>query len=340
MLGRVREARARPFDWLWTRYRERFVSNDGRVIDTGQGNRSHSEGQGWGLLFASSADDRQTFERILAFTLDRLRRDDSPLHRWLWLPDQANPTPDPNNATDGDIYIAWASLRAAERWRSADMRRLGLEIVQAVEQRLVRRHRDHLFLLPGLDGFEHDDRYVLNPSYGVMPAFGLFQKYADSGLWGRIKSSHSVLMTVARFGRFGLPPDWLALDRKSPRLRVFLEPERPPRFSYDAVRTPLLLAWGGDARHPSVRAAISFWRSVNPQPAWIDLTTDQRSPYPANPGFRAILSLLLAAQPNASSRAVRIARDPSDDYYSASLRLLVALAAEALNLDVVLDDDA
>src|SRR5690606_25275712 len=44
-------------DTLWTDFRTRFIADDGRVVDTGSGGVSHSEGQGWSMLFAEANDD-------------------------------------------------------------------------------------------------------------------------------------------------------------------------------------------------------------------------------------------------------------------------------------------
>ncbi len=54
----VHSARLRQ-DWL--AFRHQYVTPEGRVIDTGNGNTSHSEGQGWGLMGAQAADDPDTF---------------------------------------------------------------------------------------------------------------------------------------------------------------------------------------------------------------------------------------------------------------------------------------
>ncbi len=42
----------------WAAYREKFLAPDGRIVDTGNGDISHSEGQGYGLLLSVAADDR------------------------------------------------------------------------------------------------------------------------------------------------------------------------------------------------------------------------------------------------------------------------------------------
>ena len=43
---------ANAADTDWERFRQSFVQPDGRVVDTGQARISHSEGQGFTMLFA------------------------------------------------------------------------------------------------------------------------------------------------------------------------------------------------------------------------------------------------------------------------------------------------
>ena len=71
----------------WVAYSDRFVQDDGRVVDDANGGISHSEGQGYGLLLAFSAGDRATFERIWTFTLNELLIRSDGLAAWKWDPD-------------------------------------------------------------------------------------------------------------------------------------------------------------------------------------------------------------------------------------------------------------
>jgi endoglucanase len=321
--------RFRPY---WQAFRARFLSSDGRIVDTGNGGRSHSEGQGWGLLFATEARDRESFDRILSFTENRLRRPEDGLLRWLWLPGAADPTPDPNNATDGDVYVCWALFRAADLWNEPDFRVRALSLLRAIETNLARRHRHWTFLLPGIHGFEHDTHWTLNPSYGVVPAWRIFAGHGTPDLWRAIIVSHLEMSERARFGRFRLPPDWLRLEREEDDFRLSIAPEWPPRFSYDAVRTPLLLAWGGYHGHPAAVAAAEFWRSEPTTRAWLDLTTGAVSPYAAAPGVLAIAALLRSLAEPHSGPSLSIPVDPGDDYYSSALRLLCVMAANHLQI--------
>ena len=51
-------------DPLWTAYRDRFISSEGRLIDNSAENVSHSEGQGYGMLLAAFAGDRATSAKL------------------------------------------------------------------------------------------------------------------------------------------------------------------------------------------------------------------------------------------------------------------------------------
>ncbi|MFC7736975.1 glycosyl hydrolase family 8 [Roseomonas sp. GCM10028921] len=84
-------------------FRQRFVTPEGRVLDTGNGSISHSEGQGAALLFVVRADDRATFERVLSWTRTVLRLPTDALLAWRYRPGTATPVSDLNNATDGDL---------------------------------------------------------------------------------------------------------------------------------------------------------------------------------------------------------------------------------------------
>jgi endoglucanase len=101
----------------WEAYRSRFVEDNGRVVDTANGNISHSEGQGYGLLLALAAADRRSFEQIWTFTFTELLIRDDGLAVWKWDPASKPRVTDRNNASDGDILIAYALAKAGTAWQ-------------------------------------------------------------------------------------------------------------------------------------------------------------------------------------------------------------------------------
>jgi endoglucanase len=311
----------------WAAFRDRFVSAEGRVRDTGNGDISHSEGQGYAMLFAETFEDRRAFESLAQWTRANLRRADG-LHAWRWRPGVASPVDDPNNATDGDLAIAWALLRAGERWVEPEWRREGTRIAGAVLRRLVVEVGGRCLLLPGARGFLHADRVVVNPSYYAFPALHALSRAVPDRAWGKVMEDGVALLREARFGRWGLTPDWVELRRGRGAGAARPAEGWPARFSYDAVRVPLHLAWAGMTEEPAMRAAAAFWTdpALPVRPAWADLASGDVAPYAAPAGIEAVAQLTAAAQ--AGGRPVRVlptvTRSP--DYYSAALALLTRIA--------------
>jgi len=322
-----------PDDWV--AFRNRFLTDSGRVIDSGNQAVSHSEGQGWGLMFAAAHDDRESFELIRSWTRGTLKREHDNLHAWRYRPGATPHVDDPNNATDGDLYILWGLLMAAERWQHSPYRTEALTIAHDL-MRLARRTVSGLsVLLPGVQGFDSPAGVVLNPSYVVLPAFAALHRLLPQAGWSRLATDGLTLLRRARFGAWGLSPDWV---RQPHRASLPLDlPERwPPRFSYDAVRVPLMLAWANETTHPALVGAHRFWSDSRwtVPPAWVDLVTGQTAEYPAPSGMRAIAAFAAARIAGAAEVQALPSVNDSQDYYSASLTLLVRLACSMSGLRV------
>jgi endo-1,4-beta-D-glucanase Y len=319
-----------PLRQAWRDFQARFVLPEGRVVDTGNQGVSHSEGQGWALLCAERCGDRAGFDLLLDWTRRALRRPDDHLHAWRHVPGAVQAASDRNNASDGDLFIAAALLLAARRWNEPAYAAAGTAIARDVLRLLLRRVAGRTVLLPGVAGFEGAEFVILNPSYYAFPAIRLLAQAVPDPAWLRLAADGIGLLRGARFGRWGLPPDWLALRRADGV--ASLPPARPPRFSYDAVRVPLYLAWAGLADEPPVQAALHFWNDrAHPYlPAWADLPTDRISPYAASGGVVALRAWIAGLGTGATMAAGRRSRDNEDDYYAAVLKILTMIA----NLDL------
>jgi endoglucanase len=305
-------------------FKRRFISGEGRVIDSGNGGVSHSEGQGWGMLCAVAFDDPATFELLHGWTARNLRRRGDRLHSWRYVPHAPIPVADPNNATDGDLFIASALWRAAWRWGRTDYDQAAQAVARDIAGLLTREVGNRTLLLPGASGFENAGWVTVNPSYYVFPALEEMAALAPSPVWARLIADGAAMLNEARFGRWQLPPDWLRVDRASGALSP--HPNWPARFSYDAIRVPLWLAWSGRQPASLSEAFVAYWAGSQPAPpAWIDLNTNASARYPAPPGLLAIGHTATAlSQPGTKARmavpfpAIRA----SPDYYSAALTML------------------
>lgn len=60
-------------DTAWESYKARFLMPDGRIVDTGNANVSHTEGQGYAMLMAVANNDRPTFDKLWLWTNGHLK---------------------------------------------------------------------------------------------------------------------------------------------------------------------------------------------------------------------------------------------------------------------------
>ena len=312
----------------WRRFKHHYVTLEGRVIDTGNGNVSHSEGQGYAMLLAVAANDREAFESLRAWTASVLQRDDG-LHYWRFDPRSKPMIDDPNSAADGELLIAWALLRAADRWQERTYLVQARAIIQSFESRLIRRIGTRLTIVPW-DLADLESPRVINPSYFVFPAMQDIAVEMKSELWMDLYEDCLSLVQEARFGRWLLPPDWLTIDAEN-RLGVWSE--RNPYFSYDAIRIPLHLAWAGHDTGEFLGRFLDAWGAfpVHRAPDWFDLSSKgTHSQNAAPPGFRAVRAFAETIVAHSEGEAPRSEPLPTlyvaRDYYSASLIMLSRLA--------------
>lgn len=313
-LAAVAAATPLPGYAVWKRV---FVRDDGRVVDIGQGQASTSESQGYGLVLALASGDLASFDAIWAWTQKNLAVRDDGLLAWHWLPGKG--VTDTNDAADGDLVVAWALAQAALT-RPA-LAEPAHKLAQAIRQHLLRDTPWGTVLLPAVQGFETPKGQVVNLSYWVFPALPAMQRIDPSPQWAALQESGLKLLRIARFGRWGLPPDWLLLVNP-----LVPDPTRPARYGYEAVRIPLYLNWAGLASAELLAPFKSFWQSFRCQgylPAWTNFADDSIDSFGANPGMRAIRDWVESGR----APAVDLDALARDGYYSAVLTELVQAAA-------------
>lgn len=312
----------------WRLFKQRFVAPEGRVVDDANGGVSHTEGQGYGMLLAVAFRDRAAFDRIWDWTLKNLKRSDDFLFSWKWEPGKdgkPGTVADPNNATDGDLLIAWALVRAHREWGDYKYQQAAGQIVVAILEKTTAPTYLGLQLLPGLVGFQKPDGVVLNPSYYVFPALTELSRVFVSDKWQPLHDGGMMLLRTARFGEYGLAPDWTLVGARW----VQLAPDHEPVFGYNAVRVPLNLAWD-DPASTLLAPYADFWQSPAASkwtPAVINLEYGTYGPYEALPGMLAVRDLTLACIKKTNITVSQIPRLTADEsYYSASLKLLAKVA--------------
>jgi endoglucanase len=186
-------------------------------------------------------------------------------------------------------------------------------------------------LLPGVEGFVKIGHVVVNPSYYAFPMIRQLSLAFPSPVWAQLEQNGVRMISEAKFGKWSLPSDWLQVRRADGA--VSMAESFPQRFSYDALRIPLFLAWSGLA--PDTTRAISrFWSDgCGAEPSYADLKSGVVMGHFTLLGAKSIARLIASSGVERDSLAFdQIA--PTDSYYSSSLHLLTRIAAEEIALRV------
>jgi endoglucanase len=309
----------------WQAYKNRFIASEGRLVDDSAGGVSHTEGQGYAMLLAAFADDAPTFARLWSWTQANLYIRGDGLAAWRWRPQDDPHVLDRNNATDGDLLIAWALAEAGRRWRNPAYTTQAHKNALAIARSVTYDSILGRTLAPGATGFgrkDSDDGPVVNPSYWVFPAIDALAEVAPEVDWGAVRVSGLALIDGAKFGPRRLPSDWVSL-------RNGLQPAAkfPKTFGYDAIRVPLYLAWSGGGERGRLQPFADGWASAHYQaPSVIDDVTGAAVEPFAEQGYLAVAALVRCAV--AGERFPEELKTVHlDRYYSATLHMLSLAAA-------------
>lgn len=302
----------------WKSYLQGFVTEDGRVVDTANNGISHSESQGYGLVLSVLADDRATFERVWSFTKTELMVRDDGLAGWRWDPAASPNLTDANNATDGDILIAYGLALAGDAWSETSFTDRAREIATTIGSSMLVEAHGMTAILPGAAGF--NDRAdgvgpVLNPSYWVFEALTAFAKLDPSIDWNAVSETGIELVRRARLSKTGLPPDWLVLNDDG---TVRPAPDFPIEFGYNGIRIPLYM----------MRAGINpvllepFRQNSDAEGLYkIDPLTGERLEPISEPGYRLIVAAMDCIS-NGTVVPEELRTLSPTSYYAATLQLL------------------
>ncbi|WP_322040852.1 cellulose synthase complex periplasmic endoglucanase BcsZ [Burkholderia diffusa] len=320
----------------WDAFKRDFVSADGRVIDVGStDSRTVSEGQAYGLFFALVANDRHTFDTILAWTENNLAQGDlsARLPAWLWgrAPDGAWRVLDANAASDADLWIAYTLVEAGRLWRERSYTARGALLAKRVlDDETASVPGLGLTLLPGPTGFRlADGRWRVNPSYSPPQVIrGLAARLPDDRRWAALAASTGrVLLDTAPKG---FAPDW-ALYRAGAGFAP--DPQTHAESAYNAIRVYL---WAGmlDRADPLAAPLLArfapfadYIAAHGAPPEKVDTTTGVAGPNDGNGGFSAAAVPFLDARGQhalADVQAARVdalARQSAPGYYTSVLTL-------------------
>lgn len=241
-------ARAQALPNVWEAWAAKYY-RDGRVIDERQGGITHSEGQGYALLFAQAYGDRDRFAAIEAWTQQHLAVRQDQLMAWKWQPSVSDNIASWHNATDGDLFRAWALLRAARDSGWSEYRERAIGIARDIAALCCApdpRAPQEWLLTPGAEARRTAARVLFNPSYILPRALReLGEAAAEPRL---IRAADHGETVLAELAATGFLPNWVDITQDgfdTPQEHDFL-------WGYDALRVPLYLRWSRATDHLAI----------------------------------------------------------------------------------------
>ncbi|MCW8410072.1 cellulose synthase complex periplasmic endoglucanase BcsZ [Legionella sp. PATHC035] len=313
---------------IWDKFKQYYISVDGRVIDPQLPERkTTSEGQSYGLFFALVADDQPMFDKLLHWTEINLAAGDltQRLPAWEWGQNSNKKWTvlDTNSAADSDLWIAYDLLEAGRLWKNKRYDALGKKLLKRIlKEEVAQIPGFGLMVLPGQFGFNFKKTWRVNPSYLPPQLFARFAKLNSK--WSVIgRNSRRLLLETSPKG---FAPDW-AIWKKNSGWQPDLQ--SPNVGSYNAIRVYL---WVGMLAQDAPQAAeltkhflpiINLTQQLGYPPEKIDIVsgkTQGKGPI----GFTAALLPLFANNPPELAiqrQRIEAVELTADSYYSSVLRL-------------------
>lgn len=301
-----------------TRFLDRYVDPDGRVVRRDQGGDTVSEGQAYAMLVAVGVGDRARFDLVWGWTQAHLQRSDE-LLSWRWA---EGAVVDEQPASDADLDAAWALTVADRRWPDGGYGEPGRALATAVAAEETYAVDREPVLAAGpwaVEDAEDDEPLVVNPSYASPVAADVLA--ASGGMDGprsQVFGPGDRELVTALVDAHGAPPDWAVV-----RPDGAVAPSGPggasggSGFGWDAVRVPLRYAPGCSPDDQAVAASI--WPAME-----AGAGVDQLGDHPAR--LVGAAAAAAAAGDPARARALlgeAVERDEeAPSYYGAALAAL------------------
>jgi len=311
----------------WSEYKKLYISKDGRVVDRANSDITHSESIGYALYLALQNGDFETFSSIYLWYKNNLKKNQYGLVSWKWGKDKQNNWHilDTNNATDGDLWIAYDNLLMYEISKGEIYKSEALKLMENIKKQLLVKEAGSVYLLPGKVGFESKNSIEINLSYYLFFIFDKFGEYDDDTIWKQLKNDGITLLQKARFSSLKLNPDWISVDKNSQRVYV----SKNNTFGYDALRIPFNIL-NSDIKNKKVLLQpyinyVNSMKMVDAVYGVCNLTKGSISLYNYSYAHLSIYNMLdkvFNKHQTFSKQLKKLKEQNRDDYYSYSIYLM------------------
>lgn len=221
---------------------------------------SISEGHGYGMLICALEGKKgkvsqQEFEKLNNYYLNH-RMDSTALMSWKQTIYKNKIKDEKNNATDGDIYIAYALIQAAKAWPDSKDKYLG-EAKAILNDIFKYNYNDELKILTVGNWAGKDSKYYnMIRTSDVMPVqFDAFYHTTHDKRWLEVKASMlGHLKQLSDQHKSGLVPDfaWVTEDSAKPVGPNTVASKYDGEYYYNACRVPYNLARAEDEESKAI----------------------------------------------------------------------------------------
>lgn len=222
------------FNDSWHYYKDRFISDDGRVIDHQKDSITTSEGQAYAMRRALLMNDKVTFDKVYNWTKYNLKHKDDNLFAWKWgKKDIGYGIIDDCSATDAGVEIVSVLIRASKIWNQKSYLNDAKKILPDLWNKETIEINGLRILASG-NCLKDGENIAVNPSYFMLNSFRLFAKVDKSHDWQKlVYSSYKLVNYCIDKIDSGLPPDWFYINKNTGKISF---DSQKSDFSYDAIR--------------------------------------------------------------------------------------------------------
>lgn len=208
----------------------------------GKDNVGTSETQSYMLMQSYIADDQETFEKTWVWTKANIQRKEDHLFAWQFKSvNGKTEIIDANPAADADEDIAFALIKAGEKWSKPEYIEEGKKIANDLWNIETAELNGKRYVTGG-NWANTEANIVINPSYFSPFAYRLFAKYDTGHDWNKLTDDGYEFLDKASEANLNeglkmyLPPNWISIDKKTGKLEKFNGKASSFDYSYDAFR--------------------------------------------------------------------------------------------------------
>lgn len=340
-IGSNKKAMQKDNYWAW--YRAYITQGEyGTFVNTGSEEHpiALSESQGYGMLITILAAEKGYIKEdqfIRLFHYYKANRISEQIPLMKWRQEKTNGIwgdSDQNNATDGDLDIAYALIQAEKQWPHSTEHygRAARKLLDAIKTYNYSQTTG-LLTVGNWASVDRRAEKMIRPSDIIPSYFDTFAAYTHDAFWTTLSNNAiSALEKMSQQTASGLLPDfaWVQGNDIIPAKPYEVANQNDGNYAYNAARIPLRLA---DSENPRVRSVLDKMLGfLQKQPVVYAGYTLKGEPLVRNQSDSFSAPLLYASEDKkefsnlyASQRWIYDTLVTGDNYYGETLKTLVLL---------------